>query len=139
MVSSCTCPYVYQVTTGIFSVCFFIFFIFFNFFYFFLFFLLFRTTPAAYGGSQARCLTGATASGLCYSHSMQDPSHVCNLHYSSRQRWILNPLSEARNRTCDLIVPSRIRFCCAMTGTPAFLKKQKTLNVMSKAFFNVWS
>ena len=24
-----------------------------------------------------------------------DPSHVCNLHHSSRQRRILNPLSEA--------------------------------------------
>ena len=28
-----------------------------------------------------------------------DPSHFCNLHHSSRQRWILNPLSEARDRT----------------------------------------
>ena len=26
-----------------------------------------------------------------------DPSHVCNLHHSSRQRWILNLLSEARD------------------------------------------
>ena len=30
----------------------------------------------------------------------QDPSHVCNLHHhSSQQHWILNPLSEARDRT----------------------------------------
>ena len=28
-----------------------------------------------------------------------DPSHVCNLHHSSQQRQILNPLSEARDRT----------------------------------------
>ena len=27
-------------------------------------------------------------------------SHICNLHHSSRQRQILNPLSEARDRTC---------------------------------------
>ena len=26
----------------------------------------------------------------------QDPSHVCNLHHSSWQRWILNPLRKAR-------------------------------------------
>ena len=26
-----------------------------------------------------------------------DPSHVCKLHHSSRQRWILNPLSKARD------------------------------------------
>ena len=46
------------------------------------------------------------------------PSHVCNLHHRSRQRRILNPLIEARNRTCNLMVPSRIHFCCTMTGTP---------------------
>ena len=28
--------------------------------------------------------------------AMQDPSHICDLHHSSRQCWILNPLSEAR-------------------------------------------
>ena len=26
--------------------------------------------------------------------AMLDPSHVCNLHRSSQQRWILNPLSQ---------------------------------------------
>ena len=29
--------------------------------------------------------------------AMQAPSHVCNLDHSSQQRWILNPLSEARD------------------------------------------
>ena len=42
------------------------------------------------------------------------PSHVCSLYHSSRQRRLLNPLSEARdqtrNRDCYLMVPSRIRF-----------------------------
>ena len=28
-----------------------------------------------------------------------DPSRVCDLHHSSRQRQILNPLSEARDQT----------------------------------------
>ena len=37
-------------------------------FIFFLF-VFFRTTPAVYGGSQARGLIGATATGLCHSHS----------------------------------------------------------------------
>ena len=41
--------------------------------------------------------------------AMQDPSRVCNLHHSSRQRQILNLLSEARIRTCNLMVPSQIR------------------------------
>ena len=33
----------------------------------------------------------------------QDPSHVCDLPHSSQQGQILNPLTEARNRTCILI------------------------------------
>uniref|UniRef100_A0A4X1WCH5 Uncharacterized protein n=1 Tax=Sus scrofa TaxID=9823 RepID=A0A4X1WCH5_PIG len=33
----------------------------------------------------------------------QDPSHICDLHHSSQQCWILNPLSEARDQTCDLM------------------------------------
>ena len=41
-------------------------------FYFILFcflFLLFRATPAAYGGSQAGGLIGATDASLCHRHS----------------------------------------------------------------------
>ena len=38
--------------------------------------------------------------------------------YSSQQRQILNPLSEAKDRTCILMVTSRIHYCWAMTGTP---------------------
>ena len=30
-------------------------------------------------------------------------SHICNLHQSSQQCWILNLLSEARGRTCVLM------------------------------------
>ena len=41
----------------------------------------------------------------------QDPSHVCNLHRSSRQSRILNPLSEARDQTCVFRDPSRVCFC----------------------------
>ena len=29
----------------------------------------------------------------------QDPSHVCDLHHSLQQHWILDSLSEARDRT----------------------------------------
>ena len=39
------------------------------FFFFFFFFLLFRAAPAAYGGSQAKGLIGATAASLRHSHS----------------------------------------------------------------------
>ena len=59
--------------------------------------------------------------------AMQDLSHVCDLHHSSRQCQILNPLSEARDQTRDLIVPSRICFCCTMAGAPQlfyFIKEE---------------
>ena len=42
----------------------------------------------------------------------QDPSHVCDLHHSVGQRWICNPLSEARDRTatsCFLMVSFLLR------------------------------
>ena len=40
--------------------------------------------------------------------AMPDPSHICKLHHSSWQRWILNPLSEARDETCILMDTSWI-------------------------------
>ena len=65
---------------------------------------LFRAAPVAYGGSQARGPMGATAIAT------QDLRPVCDLHHSSWQCWILNPLSEARDRTPNLMVPSWIRW-----------------------------
>ena len=50
--------------------------------------------------------------------AMQDPSGACGLHHSSWQHWILNPLNEVRDPTCNFMVPSRIHFHCTMTGTP---------------------
>ena len=50
--------------------------------------------------------------------AMQDPSYICDLHHSSWQRQILNTLSEARDQTQSLMVPSQIHFHCAMTGSP---------------------
>ena len=37
-----------------------------------------------------------------------DSSHVCDLRHSSWQRQILNPLREARDRTCILMDPSQV-------------------------------
>ena len=33
----------------------------------------------------------------------QDLSHICDLHHSSQQGWILNPLNEVRDQTCILM------------------------------------
>ena len=51
----------------------------------------------------------------------RDPSHVCDLRHSSWQCQILDPLSKARDWTCNLKGPSRIRFRCATMGTPRSL------------------
>jgi len=78
--------------------------------FFFGLFCLFRATPTAYGRSQAWGPIGAVAASLyTTATAMPDLSHICDLHHSSRQRQILNPLSKARDRTRNLIVPSQIR------------------------------
>ena len=41
----------------------------------------------------------------------QKPSCVYNLHHSLQQRGILNPLNEARDRTCVLMDINQICFC----------------------------
>ena len=68
----------------------------FLFIYFLIFlpFCLLRATPMAYGGFQDRGLIGAVSAGLCHSHSNTRSEPVCDLHHSSRQCWILNPLIE---------------------------------------------
>ena len=114
--------------------------IFFFFFFRFFFFFLFRAAPAAYGGSQARYLIGAVATGLRQSHCNEGSEPcVCDLHHISGQRQILNPLIEVRDQTHNLMVISQICFHCATTGTPKFsafymgnLKSQK-LSELSKA------
>ena len=84
----------------------------------FLFFLFFfsclsafsRATPAAYGGSQARGLIGAVATGLLQSHSNAGSEPRLRATYTTAhwQCQILNPLSKARDRTCNLMVPSQV-------------------------------
>ena len=67
-----------------------------------------------------------------------DPSRVCDLHHSSRQHWILNPLSEARDGTRNLMAPSRIRFCCTTVRTPdaIFLFWSFSFSFGSPVFWN---
>ena len=65
--------------------------------------LFFRAAPEAHESSQARELSCGVAAGL---------------YHSSPQHWILDPLSEARDRTCILMDTSQIGFCRATTGTP---------------------
>ena len=63
----------------------------------FFIFLSFRAAPMAYGGSQARGRTRAVATVYTTATATLDRTHICNLHHSSRQCQILNPLSKARD------------------------------------------
>ena len=65
-------------------------------------FVFFRAAPAAYGGSQARGLIGIVAAGVHQRHSN------ARSQPQLRQHRIPNPLSEARDGTCSLMVPSWI-------------------------------
>ena len=82
------------------------------------FFFLFRAAK----GSQARGLIGATAAGLHHSQATQDLSHICDLHHSSRQRQILNPMIEARDRTWNPMVPSRFVSAAPRRELPQSMK-----------------
>ena len=91
---------------------------FFLFIYLFIYlFLLFRAAPIAYGGSQTR---GLLWSYSCWPAPQPQRRQIpaVSATYSSGQCWILNPLSEARHGTRNLMVPSWIHFHCAMMGTP---------------------
>ena len=46
-----------------------------------------------------------------YATAMRDPSHICDLHHNSQQCQILNPLSEARDGTCNLMDTSWTLYC----------------------------
>ena len=71
--------------------------------------------PRLGGESELQLLANVTATAKPYL------SHVCDLFHSSRQHWIFNPLSEARDWTCVLVHTSQIHFHWAMMGTPGIV------------------
>ena len=72
-------------------------------FFFFFFFLLFRATAVAHGISQVRGLIRAVVAGLYHSHSNAGSKPHLRRTPHSEQCQILNPLSEARDRTYVLM------------------------------------
>ena len=57
---------------------------------------------------------------LVYTTAVPELSHICNLHHSSQQHWILNSLSDARDQTRHLIDTSWVPAHWATMGTPFF-------------------
>ena len=98
-------------------------------FFIFCLFRLFRATPAAYGGSQARDLIRAVAAGLRHSHARSKPRLQPTPQLMATPD--VNPLSKARDRTLNLMVPSRVRFRCAMMGTPRHIILHFTTLILS--------
>ena len=54
--------------------------------------------PEEYGSSQAGLELELQLLAYTTVTAKWDPSRVCNLHDSSQQLWILNPLKEARDQ-----------------------------------------
>ena len=50
-----------------------------------------------------------------------DPSHIFHLHHSSQQRWILNPLNEARDRTRSSWILVGFVFAAPQWELPMFI------------------
>ena len=95
---------------------------------FLFYFLLFRAAPKVLqlgveSKLQPPAYTTATATW--------DPSRICDLHHSSQQRRILNPLSETRDQTHILMDTSRVHNLLSRIGNsfPLLdLKKQAATN-----------
>ena len=84
----------------------------------------FRAATSAYGSSQAKgWIIGAADAGPCHRHSktMLDLSHICDLHHSLGQHWILNPLREARDWTQVFVDTSQVRNFWATMRTATLL------------------
>ena len=63
----------------------------------------------------------AAAASLYHGTATPDPSHLCNLHHSSWQCWILNPLSKAKDWNCILMDTTWVRLHWTRAGNPPFL------------------
>ena len=64
--------------------------------------------------------------GYITATAMPDPSYIFDLHHSSHQRQVLNPLSKAMDQTHNLMVLVGF-ISVAMTGTPENFKPETCL------------
>ena len=70
-----------------------------------------------------------------------DPSCICNLHHSSGQHRILNPLSEVRDGTCILMDTSWVHNPLSPKGTPSsfsiLIFAQHSLQIETEYLFSL--
>ena len=89
--------------------------------FFFFFLKLFRAASVVYGSSQAGVKSELQLLAYITATATWDRSCLWDIYHSSQQRQILNPLSEARDRTCIPMDTSWICYHWATTGTSCFL------------------
>ena len=77
---------------------------------------LFRATPEYMEGPRLG-VESELLSAYAITTATTDPSCICNLHHSSGQNQILNPLSKAKDQTCIFKDTSWVRYHWATTGT----------------------
>ena len=71
--------------------------------------------------------------------AVQDPSLICDLHHSSQQHQIPDPLGEAKHRTCFFMDTSQICFRCTTTGIPCvYFFKENPLAPWKRGWFQSW-
>jgi len=112
---ACFYLFVFCFRFGVFLVCVCVFFFLFCFVFFF---LPFRAAPATHEGPRLGVKSELWLPAYTTVTATRDPSHVCNLHHSSWQCRILNPLDEARARTHILMDTSSICYPWATTRIP---------------------
>ena len=92
-------------------------FFFFFFFFFFLSFVLLGLYPQHMEVPRLGVQSELWLPAFATATATPDLSLIFDLHHNSWQRHIINPLSEARDPTCNLMLPSRISFRCTTMGT----------------------
>ena len=87
-------------------------------FYYCYYYLLFKAAPEHMEFPRLGVQSELQLPAYTIAPATPDLSCVCDLHHDSWQCQIFNPLSEVRDQTRNLMVPSRIRFCSTRTGSP---------------------
>ena len=100
--------------------------------------------PVAHGGSQARVKSELQLPAYASATATWDLSRICDLHHSSEQHLIFNPLSEARNGTHILKDTSQVCELLSHNGSVPitfFFFKLKILwkYTMEENFSNIYS
>ena len=96
------------------------------------FFFLCRAAPVAYGSSQIRVKLELQLLAYTTATATQDLSYACNLHHSSWQHWILNPLSEARDQTHILMDTSQVSNLLSHNGNSQVCPHLETQRLKTK-------